>query len=87
MIPILATSAASIAGEIYDDLTTKSASSTAQSATQPTDGVNFSALLPTGAPHSARQVASTQSLQDAASLFSQLTKGTDAAAAANSFGV
>jgi hypothetical protein len=84
MIPILATSAVSIANEIYDDIATKSASSSAQSATKPADGVNFSTLLNhAGASHSA---GGTQSLQQAADLFSQLTKGSDMEAAFKSFG-
>jgi len=84
MIPILATSAASIVGGIYDDLATKPASSSAQSATQPADGVNFTTLLNhAGAPHSAKEA---QSLQHVADLFSQLTKGSDVEAAVKSLG-
>jgi hypothetical protein len=87
MIPILATSAASFVGKLYDDITTKAADLSAQSAPDSADGVNFSTLLNhIGASNSAGKLSSAQSLQHAADFASQLPKSADLTAAMSAFG-
>jgi hypothetical protein len=87
MIPILASAAVSLVGNIYHGLTTKSANATAQSAPQPAGGVDFSSVLnQAGASKAASQISFAQSAQNTADLATQLTKSTDVSAAINASG-
>ena len=87
MIPLLATSAVSFVGKLYDDISTKAADLSAQSAPDSTDGVNFSTLLNNvGASNSGRKLSSIQSLQQGADFASQLSKSADVTSAMSAFG-
>jgi hypothetical protein len=87
MIPILAAAAVSTIGDIYQNLTTKAASAPAQSAPQPTSGVNFSTLInPSAAPNSTQAIASAQWKQHTAELTSHLLHSADVTSAVNASG-
>jgi hypothetical protein len=87
MIPVIASTAASLVGKIYDDIAKKADDLSAQSASQSADGVNFSTVLNhVGGSNSTRPSSSTQSLQHAADVASQLSKSADLTAAINAPG-
>jgi hypothetical protein len=87
MIPVIASTAASLVGKIYDDIAKKADDLSAQSAPQSADGVNFSTVLNhVGASNPTRPSSSAQALQHAAEFASQLSKSAEETAAVNTPG-